>query len=366
MRTPSWISLCLIAAPLLAGAGLPAQTRVLPPRSAPPASRVPLHQNPALCNQNRLGFNITRSPNDPTIVNGTVVTYSIVALNLTDTTAPPPPTPLACDATEVSLVFTCPGPDGTASGASTVLATTDTILSDTTKTYPDVLCTIAVNPGVTTARASATFSAVIHTNPGDDTAAGTKTVTVQVIPPTPTNTPTATATPTATSTPTITNTPTATATITLTPTSTSTPTVTLTRTSTATPTATLTRTSTATPTVTLTSTSTPTVTLTRTSTATPTATLTATATATATVTPTLTATGTPTGTPIPGTSTPVPTATISPGVTAAATLTPTTLITIVVPVPGGPAQPIPTLSPKMLAVLALLIAGLGVIAMRRS
>ncbi len=383
----------LVAATLWTGADLAAQTRA------------PLHQNPGTCNQNRLGFTITRSPNDPTIINGTVVTYSVAGANLTDPTAPPPPVPLACEATNVSLVFTCPGPDGTASGASTVLATNDTIPSNTTKSYPDVLCTVSVNAGVTSARASAAFSAVIHTNPADDSAVGTKTITVLVVPPTVTATASATATRTPTPTPTSTLSPTITLTRTntVTPTLTLTPTVTRTRTNTLTPTrtltpsvtrtntltptltltptVTLTRTRTRTPTVTPTLTLTPTVTRTHTNTVTPTLTLTPTITltGTTTLTPTITLTPsipltpsiteTPTVTPIPpiGTVTGLPTLTPSPSVTPLGGLSATPTVTVGAPGPGGgPSQPIPTLSGAMLAALALLMAALGVMALRRN
>ncbi|MCA1582214.1 MAG: hypothetical protein LC796_12665 [Acidobacteria bacterium] len=389
-KVSAWATLAVC---LVASSALPAQ-----PRAKKPAGRLdPGHQSPAFCNQNRLGFNITRNPSDPVIANGTVVTYSIVAVNLTDTSSVPPPVPLACDATNLSLVFTCPGPDGNPTGVSTVLATTDTIPSDTTKSYPPVMCTVAVNPGVTFAKASAVFSAVIHTNPAEDDASGTKTVTVLIIQPTPTDTPTATATPTLTNTPTATPvpptatqtpTPTVTATPTATPSFTSTPTPTATPTQTATPLATFTPTATATstasPTFTATPTVTPTATPTTTSPATPTATATATPTVTTTATPTAAATATVTPTGVPGSPTPTPTLTVTPSVTptgiaASPTATPTatsvppgvtgsptvTPTPFGGPVPGGPSQPIPTLSAEMLALLGVVIAALGMLALRR-
>ncbi len=382
MNSPRFSAWATLAVCVLGSSAVPAQTRAKKP-ARPFTSRLePTHQSPAQCNQNRLGFNITRNPSDPVLANGTVVTYSIDAVNLTDTSPVPPPIPLACDATNVSLVFTCPGPDGNPTGTSTVLATADAIPSDTTKAYPPVMCTILVNPGVTFAKASANFTSVIHTNPADDNANGTKTVTVLIIQPTPTDTPTATATPTPTNTPTATPvpptatqtpTPTVTATATATPSFTSTPTITATPTQTPTPLATFTPTSTAT--------ATPSPTFTATSTVTPTATVTATGVpASPTQTPTVTATPSVTPTGIAGSPTPTPTATatptgvaasptptptltsVTPGVTGSPTVTPTPFGG---PVPGGPTQPIPTLSAEMLALLGIAIAALGMLALRR-
>jgi CSLREA domain-containing protein len=133
---------------------------------------------------------------------------------------------------------------------------------------------------------------------------------------------------------------------------------------------------TATPTITpggptLTPTFTPTATATPTPTFTPTATITPGG-------PTLTPTFTPTATPTP-TPTFTPTATITPGgptltptftptVTATPSATPTATATVtgtVVTGPGGPAGNIPTLSPGVLALLALALGTLGVLLARR-
>jgi hypothetical protein len=165
---------------------------------APNAAIRPMHREPATCDQNDFTIRIDRNPPDPSVANGSTVVYSISAENLSAAGGQ------ACDATGVGITFTCPGADGNADGASTVLATNDTVLSNTTKAYAPVLCVINVNPGVTFARASATFSAVIHTTDPDDSANGTKTITINVQPPPPTSTPTVTQTPTATATPTAT------------------------------------------------------------------------------------------------------------------------------------------------------------------
>jgi len=133
---------------------------------------------------------------------------------------------------------------------------------------------------------------------------------------TPTDTATQTATGTVTDTPTATQTPTATATATDTGTVTDTPTVTQTPTATATATGTATSSQTATSTDTRTGTATPTATATGTTTHTATVTSTATATRTATTTPTVTSTGT-----VTNTATVTPTATPAPN--GAACKTPT-------------------------------------------
>ncbi|MDH7487447.1 MAG: alpha/beta fold hydrolase [Anaerolineae bacterium] len=140
--------------------------------------------------------------------------------------------------------------------------------------------------------------------------AGEHSLELAAMTPTPTSTPTSTATDT----PTVTPTSTATDTPTVTPTPTDTPTATPTGTPTATPTPTAT--SSATPTGTPTDTPTPSATPTDTPTDTPTATATPTPTPTATPTPSATPTNTPTDTP---TATTTPTLTPTPSSTPTAT-----------------------------------------------
>jgi len=305
-----------LAALILPGSLTPfaaAQTR---PRGAAPVpqnpSVSPRHRSPPLCNQNGLDIQISRTPPDPIVPSGTTVTYTVTANNL------PLGGGIPCDATALAVSFTCPAADGTPNGTSTVLATNDTLLSGTSKVYPPVMCTIVVNPGVTSATAQTTYSATIHTTDPDDGASGTKTITVNVIPPTVTNTPTATpVTPTATP---------------VTPTSTPvTPTITPTPTITSTP---------------LPPTATPTITQTP---------------------PAGTATPTPSQTPFFTPTQPPPTA--PPTATQTPTLAPPT--STPTPIGGlGPGSlpgtsPVPTLSPGMLLLMALALAALGILAIRR-
>lgn len=313
-----------LAALLLPGSLTPfaaAQTR---PGGAAPLPRnpsvSPMHRSPPLCSQNALDLQISRTPPDPIVPSGTTVTYTVTANNL------PLGGGIPCDATALAVSFTCPAADGTPNGPSTVLATNDTLLSGTSKVYPPVMCTIVVNPGVTSATAQTSYSATIHTTDPDDGASGTKTITVNVIPPTVTNTPTSTpVTPTATPVP-PTSTPTATPGV---------------------PTSTPTSTATSTP---LPPTSTPTITQTP-------------GAPTATPTPSQTPLVTPTQPPPPASPTPTPTQTPTPTL-GTPTSTPT-------PIGGlGPGDlpgttPVPTLSPGMLLVMALALAALGILAIRR-
>ena len=199
---------------------------------------------------------------------------------------------------------------------------------------------------------------------------------------TPTDTATQTATGTVTDTPTATQTETATATATATGTVTDTPTVTQTPTATATATGTATSSQTATSTDTRTGTATPTATATGTTTLTATVTSTATATRTATTTPTVTSTGT-----VTNTATVTPTATPAPN--GAACNTPTDCVsgncvdhTCCAEPSCPPGQscdnpghagecsqtltaPAPALSRGGVVAAAVLLLGLGGVAMRR-
>src|SRR4051812_44064026 len=76
--------------------------------------------NPAGCNANNLTVNIAKNHNN--IQNGDTVIFTVTISN--------PNTPDSCDITlgPSGLVFTCPGPDGSPSGAQTVLIPGGTLL----------------------------------------------------------------------------------------------------------------------------------------------------------------------------------------------------------------------------------------------
>lgn len=116
------------------------------------------HQIPGGCTQNLLTFSFTRDQDQ--IVDPDTVTYTVfVANNINPFTG--------CDV-NATISFTCPGPDGTPSGTTTVLATNAAFTSDgSTDTSYMVPCFVDVNPGVTQATASATATGVVHDSASD-------------------------------------------------------------------------------------------------------------------------------------------------------------------------------------------------------
>jgi hypothetical protein len=212
-------------------------------------SRVPNSQSPGGCNETALKLIVNQNPTG-FVANGSTETYTLTMSNVSSNS----PTTLACDADTINITFYCPKADGTPDLANPItVASGFSAPSETTHTFASIGCTINVNTGVLTATSRGEFSGIVHTAPlFDDLVSGIKTISVAIIPPTPTVTPTVTPTSTPSQTPTITptvtptSTPTQTPTITPTSTNTSTPTTTPTLTPTSTPT----QTPTITPTVT--------------------------------------------------------------------------------------------------------------------
>jgi|GEM_PF-3611566 len=295
-------------------------------------SRFPNSQTPGGCNETALKLIVNQ---DPTgfVANGSIETYTLTMSNVSSI----PPTTLACDADTINITFYCPGADGAPDLANPItVASGFSASSETTHPFAPIGCLINVNNGILIATARTEFSGIVHTAPlFDDLVSGIKTITVAIIPPTPTTTPTITPTSTPSQTPTITPTSTDTSTPTITPT--------------VTPTSTPSQTPTITPTVTPTSTPSQTPTSSPTSTATNTFTQTPTGTQTATNTPTVTPTSTPTNTP---TSSPTSTSTLTP--------------TVTVPGGGGSTKDVPALSPLMLVLLGLALTGAGLLSSRQS
>src|SRR5438034_1225679 len=85
------------------------------------------------------------------IVSGQTVTYTVGVFN------PGPGTGIGCDVTGTTVTFTCPGPDGSPSGQTTVLGTGLSFPADNSgdTIFAPVSCKIVVNPGVTSATARA-------------------------------------------------------------------------------------------------------------------------------------------------------------------------------------------------------------------
>src|SRR5437899_61130 len=123
------------------------------------------HRSPSNCNANRLTLSLDQNPAG-NIVSGQTVTYTVGVFN------PGPGTGIGCDVTGTTVTFTCPGPDGSPSGQTTVLGTGLSFPADNSgdTIFPSVSCTIVVTPGVT----SATARAQAGQSTGDRTADLTK------------------------------------------------------------------------------------------------------------------------------------------------------------------------------------------------
>ncbi|HEY3123501.1 MAG TPA: hypothetical protein VGK70_05510 [Thermoanaerobaculia bacterium] len=117
------------------------------------------HQSPAGCNANRLDVSLMRDKS--LITNGTIVNYTVIVFN------PGGGSGVACDVSDLDLVFHCPGADGTPTGPATTLATSGNYpadgsgnncyssgaIADTCIHNAGLACTVTVNAGVTQAGA---------------------------------------------------------------------------------------------------------------------------------------------------------------------------------------------------------------------
>ena len=138
--------------------------------SAIPASA---HQNPANCTGNNLGLDLLKDKTQ--IINGETVTYTV---NIRNDAAG------ACDITNATVSFTCPGPDGQPTGATTVCAAGASFLAGFPPTQTCLVpCVVTVNPGVTSAQAKSEVHGTLHDNPANDfdTADVLKFISVQVL-----------------------------------------------------------------------------------------------------------------------------------------------------------------------------------------
>src|SRR5438445_13193888 len=108
------------------------------------------HRSPSNCNANRLTLSLDHNQAGNS-VSGQTVTYTVGVFNHG------PGTGSGCDVTATTVTFTCPGPDGSPSGQTTVLGTGLSFPADNSgdTIFPSVSCTIVVTPGVTSATARA-------------------------------------------------------------------------------------------------------------------------------------------------------------------------------------------------------------------
>jgi hypothetical protein len=134
-----------------------------------PATPVAADQNPAGCTQNNLALDIGR---DKTVVrDGDTILYTISAANIDS------PQGAACNFTQTTFTFTAPAPDGTPTGATTVLRSSVDFPAGTTRTVlGQVPYVVAVNPGVTNTVAKATATGTLHDAPINDQANVMKTL----------------------------------------------------------------------------------------------------------------------------------------------------------------------------------------------
>src|SRR5436309_12346770 len=108
------------------------------------------HRSPSNCNANRLTLSLDQNPAG-NVVSGQTVTYTVGVFT------PGPGTGIGCDVTGTTVTFTCPGPDGSPSGQTTVLGTGLSFPADNSgdTIFPSVSCKIVVTSGVTSATARA-------------------------------------------------------------------------------------------------------------------------------------------------------------------------------------------------------------------
>ena len=127
------------------------------------------HRSPSNCNANLLALSVDQTPAG-SIVSGQTVTYRVGVFN----PGPGSPGSIGCDVTGTTVTFTCPGPDGSPSGQTTVLGTALSFPADNSgdTIFPSVSCKIVVTSGVT----SATARAQAGQNTGNRTADLTKGV----------------------------------------------------------------------------------------------------------------------------------------------------------------------------------------------
>src|SRR5262245_10377157 len=137
------------------------------------ASHVTAHQSPTGCTGNNLGLDLLKHKTQ--IVSGDTVHFTVNVRN---------DAPQACDVTGANATFTCPGANGSPTGASTVCATGDSFPAGLPPTtICEVDCVVTVNPGVSSAQAKAEVHGTLHDVPANDfdTADVVKFISLQIM-----------------------------------------------------------------------------------------------------------------------------------------------------------------------------------------
>jgi len=140
--------------------------------------------SPAGCNANLVTLSISRDKLQ--IVNGETVTYTVGLFN----PGPGGPTDKPCDASSVTVKFTCPAADGTASGTTTVLGMGLSLPANHSgdTVFPPVSCVVNLTPGVMSATAQAQAGQLgdltqgrLHDSANDDSFSRVSPLTITVL-----------------------------------------------------------------------------------------------------------------------------------------------------------------------------------------
>src|SRR5262245_54271939 len=128
-------------------------------------------QSPAGCLGNLLNLGMLKDKT--TIDSGETVTFTVPLAN---------DSAMACDVTGATATFRCPAADGTPTGAPVACGPANSNYPVPTPAFIlcVVPCTVAFNPGVTSAQAKVSLTGVLHDNVTDDALSIERTLSVTV------------------------------------------------------------------------------------------------------------------------------------------------------------------------------------------
>src|SRR5262245_48879485 len=110
------------------------------------------HQDPPGCRNNSLELNVGR--NLDTFRNGDVVKFTVTANNTAG---------LPCNVTGANITLTLPAPDGTETGQTVTVGTNLNVAAGASNVaFNPVSYTVALNPGVRTAKVRLRAGGVVH------------------------------------------------------------------------------------------------------------------------------------------------------------------------------------------------------------